>query len=438
MIRFQLTRLTVFAMLLVAGRCVHADDDGFLPLFDGKTLEGWVQVNCAPSTFSVRNGKIYCTGKPTGVIRTERMYQNFVLELEWRHLQPKGNAGLFVWSDPLTSRGVPFTRSIEVQVLDGIEGPGYTSQGDIFPIHGASMVPDNGRGGARAFPTEDRSKPSPEWNHYEVTCMDGIIRLAVNGKVVTSGSQCSPRKGYICLESEGSPIEFRNLRIKELPDDQIPDQYVAREAEGFVSLYNGADLSGWKAYEGLVGHWKPSDWRLEYDGQSTGEVKDLWTEDDFEDFTLIVDWRWKGKDERTKRRSPILPSGDYAKNDDGTLKEIDVPVADSGIYLRGSTKAQINIWQWPVGSGEIWGYRTDASMPAEVRAGATPNVNADRPVGEWNRFEITMCGEDITVILNGQTVIDHCQLPGVPLSGPIALQHHGDPIEFANIYLKRR
>ena len=111
-------------------------------------------------------------------------------------------------------------------------------------------------------------------------------------------------------------------------------------------------------------------------------------------------------------------------------------MADSGIYLRGSSKAQVNIWQWPVGSGEIWGYRTDESLSPEIRAQATPRVAADQPVGEWNRFVITMQGEIVTVVLNGQLVIDHCPLPGVPARGPIALQHHGNPVEFANVFVR--
>ena len=147
------------------------------------------------------------------------MYQNFILEVEWRHLVPKGNAGIFVWADDLTARGQPFHRSIEVQVLENEYGNtrGHTTHGDIFPIHGARMTPVHGRGGSRAFPTEERSLPSPEWNHYRITCNDGEITLAVNGVVVTRGMNASPRKGYICLESEGSPIQFRNMRIRELP-----------------------------------------------------------------------------------------------------------------------------------------------------------------------------------------------------------------------------
>ena len=429
----------IIAALLLHATAVAAEQgkDGFVPLFDGKSLQGWVNVNCAPSTWSVRDGKIYCDGNPNGVLRTEKMYQNFELELEWRHLRAKGNAGLFIWSDGISNRGAPFTRSIEIQVLDGREGSSFTSHGDVFPIQGASMVPDNGRGGSRAFPTEQRSKPSPQWNHYALTCVDGTIKLAVNGKVVTSGSQCVPRKGFICLESEGSPVEFRNIRVKQLPGGDLAEDLVANAYDGFVSLYNGVDLTGWQQHEGQAGHWQTKSWRLTYDGKATGDAKDLWSEASYRDFTLIVDWRWPGEAEKTSKRPVVLPSGDHAKNEDGSTKEVDVPVADSGIFLRGSKKSQINIWQWPIGSGEIYGYRTDQSMPAAVRAGATPDVNADAPVGKWNRFEITMRGQHVTVVLNEQTVIDNCHLPGVPEEGPIALQHHGDPVQFANIYIKR-
>ena len=427
------------AVLFLGAANAAEPTNGFAPLFDGKSLDGWVNVNCAASTWSVRDGMIHCTGKPIGELRTTRMYQNFILELEWRHLKPKGNAGVFVWADALTASGQPFHRGIEVQVLDGREGPSHTSDGDVFPIHGATMKPanDRGRGGMRSFPTEKRSKPSPNWNHYRIECVDGSIRLAVNGKVVTEGSECSPRKGYICLESEGSPVQFRNLKIKELPATPLQPVHVAKPDEGFVSLYNGVDLTGWKTHSGLIGHWKPNDWRLQYDGQATGDDKNLWSQQALKDFQLIVDWRWNGKYERTTKRPVILSSGDVAKNDDGTPQTIDVPLADSGIYLRGSSKAQINIWQWPVGSGEIWGYRTDQSMPPEVRAAATPLQKADNPIGRWNRFEITMKGQHVSVVLNGKLVIDNCHLPGVPAEGPIALQHHGDPIEFANIFVKR-
>ena len=425
-------------LTLVSLSSVNAEESDFVPLFNGKDLSGWVNVNCAPSTFSVKDGMIRCTGKPTGVMRTERHFENFILELEWRHIKPKGNAGLFIWSDAVTAPGVPFTRSIEVQILDGRNTETYTSHGDVFAIHGATLVPDRPHpgGSMRCLPSERRANPSPEWNHYRVECNDGVIKLAVNGKVVSGVSKCNPRKGYICLESEGSEVHFRNIRIKELPSTNPKPEEIAAFDEGFKSIYSGIDLSGWRQDSGHEGHWKPSDWRLSYDGQSEAEDKNLWSEKEYGDFVMICDWRFSGKPKKTMR-PVILPSGEYELDDDGKQKQVEVlDAGDSGIYLRGNSKSQVNMWCWPIGSGEVYGYRNDASMSAEVRAGVTPNEVADKPLGQWNRFVITMKGDRLTVQLNGKTVIEKAQLPGVPERGPIALQHHGDAIQFANIYIK--
>src|SRR5215831_14784730 len=117
--RHLLLSVTMAAALGLAGSVPLQADDDFRPLFNGTDLGGWVPVNVAPETFTARDGMIVSTGKPTGVLRTDRPYENFVIELEWRHLQPGGNAGLFLWSDALPAVGVPFTRSFEVQILDG-------------------------------------------------------------------------------------------------------------------------------------------------------------------------------------------------------------------------------------------------------------------------------------------------------------------------------
>ena len=175
---------------------------------------------------------------------------------------------------------------------------------------------------------------------------------------------------------------------------------------------------------------------LDYDGRSEAKDKNLWTAKEYGDFVLIADWKLPRKP--VKKANPVLlSSGEYATNADGTRKMAEVPDAgDSGIYLRGNSKSQINIWCWPAGSGEVYGYREDRSVSPEVRAGVTPKVNADRPLGQWNRFVITMRGDRLTVVLNGKTVLENAQLPGVPKRGAIALQHHGDPIQFANLYIK--
>jgi len=413
-------------------------DGDFVSLFNGKNLDGWVNVNCAPETWTVRDAMIVCTGIPTGVLRTKRQYENYILELEWRHMKKGGNAGLFIHSDALTAPGQPFTRSIEVQILDGRNTRDYTSHGDMFAIHGAAMEPDKPHpsGWMRSLPSERRCKPAGQWNHYRVQSRDGDITLAVNGKVVTRGSKSKPRKGYICLESEGSEVHFRSIRICELPGSNPPPDMVAEKEKGFRSLYNGLDLRGWKQPEGHQGHWQAKNWVLDYDGKSEAQDKNLWTQEEFGNFALIVDWRLPAKPE-TGQVPVILPDGSQAVDSDGKALTASVPVAgDSGIYLRGSSKSQINIWSWPIGSGEIWGYRTDENMPPDVRRAATPIIKADNPVNRWNRFEITAIGDRVTVILNGKTVIREARLPGMPERGPIALQHHGDPVQFANIYIR--
>ncbi len=359
-------------------------EGGFRPLFNGKDLSGWVPVNTAPSTWVVRDGMIICSGRPTGELRTDRMYQNFILELEWRHMRPKGNGGVFVWADDITARGVPFHRGIEVQVLENAYGKAkwFTTHGDIFPIHGAKMTPINGRGGSRAFPTEERSKPTPQWNHYVITCNDGAISLAVNGKVVTRGKDCIPRKGYICLESEGGIVHYRNLRIKELPATPIDPKHVAIANRGFRCLYTGVDLSGWVIAKESQGHWKPRNWVLSYDGKSSAADASIATKETFGDFGFIFDVRRQKESKATR------------------------------VLLRGSDKAAIVI------------------DPAD------PLVAKHLAKGRgWSRFEGTLLGDRLTLSLNGRELFKDRPLPGVPARGPIRIVPSG-PIDFANLYVR--
>src|SRR5947209_17792544 len=138
-------------------------DDGFVLMFDGKDLAGWVNVNCAPSTFFVKDNEIITTGKPTGFLRTEKQYENFIAEFDWMHVNTKevGNSGFFVWANPLPGVGTPYTRGIEVQVLVNLEKEGYyTSQGDLFSIDGGTCTPDrpHPHGWERCLPADRRWK----------------------------------------------------------------------------------------------------------------------------------------------------------------------------------------------------------------------------------------------------------------------------------------
>jgi len=278
-------------------------DDEFVPLFNGKDLSGWVNVNCAEQTWQVREGMIICSGVPKGMLRTDKQYENFILELEWRHTKPGGNAGLFIHSDALPAAGHPFPRAIEIQIMDG-------NGGDVFAIQGATLTPaqPHPQGWMRSLPVENRVRPAGQWNHYRLESRDGMITLAVNGKIVTRAYHANPRKGYICLESEGSEIHFRNIRIRQLPGSNPPAEVVAQEDQGFRSLYNGLDLSGWKVPAGSKGHWKADDWILSYDGKSEAADKNLWTQQAFGNFTLVVDWRLPAKP-KIDHVPVILPDG---------------------------------------------------------------------------------------------------------------------------------
>jgi hypothetical protein len=267
-----------------------AQEEGFVPLFNGKDLKGWVNVNCAPQTWTVTDGGIlHCDGVPTGALRTEKQYENFILELEWRHLKPRGNAGVFVWAGPLSAPGVPFLRAVEVQVLENAYGksPSHTTHGDVFPIHGSTMKPFGRHAGQRSFPSEERSKPSPEWNHYRITCQDGVLRLAVNGKEVSGGEDCNWRKGYIALESEGGIVDWRNIRIKELPGGKATPEQSAPLADGSVSLYDGRSLTGWTPSTEPAADWQPDDWEL----ASGGKGGSLTLDKKLTDFRLQFDVR---------------------------------------------------------------------------------------------------------------------------------------------------
>src|SRR5262245_43543156 len=152
---------------------------------------------------------------------------------------------------------------------------------------------------------------------------------------------------------------------------------------------------------------------------------------------MVCDWRLDPKHKKKVKWEVVLPSGDDAVDENGKKKELEVEDAgDSGIYLRGNSKSQVNIWCRPVGSGEVYGYRTDRNMPAKVREAVTPKERADKPIGQWNRFFIRIKGDRLNVWLNGKHVIDDAQLPGVPEKGPLALQHHGDSIEFGHLYIR--
>jgi hypothetical protein len=392
------------ALALVCVLCLAATaraGDGFKPLFNGKNLDGWVNVNCAPSTWYVKDDMIITTGKPTGYLRTDRQYENFILEFEWFHAPQKvrdkeivkkskdgkgldiyeinvGNSGMFVWGDPIPAVGTGYTRSIEVQVLVGLRSRvpksgelAYTSHGDLFSIWGAKCKPDRAHplGWERCLPSEERAKGEYEWNHYRVEGNNGVLKLSVNGKEVSGVSECNPRKGYLALESEGSECRFKNIKIKELPSTNPKPEEICDVDKGLVSLFTGVDLTHWKASDEHKSHWKMGDGVLSYDGKCDAKDPHLWTDKAYGDFELVLDWR-------------------------------------------SSSKAEIGLLA-----------RTPPNSPLALAGKAGP----------WNRSIVQVKGGKAIVTTNGTAGTPAEVAPG---SVPIGLQHRGESMQFRNVFIR--
>ncbi|MGE9269317.1 MAG: 3-keto-disaccharide hydrolase [Verrucomicrobiales bacterium] len=408
-------RLKLLAVLLIAAQALGATENfKFVPLFNGKDLTGWTGDG-----YIVEDGAIVCTPKGRNLV-TESLYTNYVLDFEFK-LPPGGNNGIGIH---YPGTGDAAYTGMELQILDNTA----EKYKDLKPyqFHGSiyTMVPAK-RG---------HLKPVGEWNSQRITVNGDDIRIELNGTVITEANLAELREkfpkhqgvkrstGHLALCGHGDRVAYRAMKICELP----PGANIKGATEtGFLPLFDGSSLDGWKVPEGGEAHWVPINGILKYDGKS----KDLWTEKSYKDFSLAFDWRWSKPGPMQER--PIL-----GKDGKPTGEKVEVQELDSGIYVRGNTTSQINLWNWPAGSGEVYGYRTDGKQSDEVRAGVTPLVKADRPIGEWNRMFIMMKGNQLTVHLNGAEVIRQATLHGVKEEGPIGLHHHHAAIDYANLYIR--
>jgi hypothetical protein len=219
---------------------------------------------------------------------------------------------------------------------------------------------------------------------------------------------------------------------------------------GWTSLFNGKDLTGWKIPAGDNGHWKVVDGVIDYDASSEAQGdKSLWTERSFKDYEARLDWRIKETPYISTNMRIVMPDGRDKRDASGQPIRITAPDSDSGFIQRGSGKAQLNIWCWPVGSGEMYGYRTAQDSSPEIKRAATPITNADKDIGQWNTFEVTVRGNTISLKNNGIVVIPSITLPDLPAEGPLGLQHHGGPkgpdgkytgipalVQFRNVFVR--
>jgi hypothetical protein len=406
--------LSLLVVLAVGSTVLAADPDkdGFVPMFNGKDLSGWVNVNTHPGTFFVKDGMIITTGKPTGYLRTDQQYENFVAEFDWMHIPAKpgavGNSGFFVWADPVPAVGTGYTRGIEVQVLVNLTYKNKkgeitaTSQGDLFSIWGATCVPDRPHpdGWARCLPKEDHCKGENEWNHYRVEGKDGRITLAVNGHEVSGVSKCNPRKGYLALESEGSECRFKNLKIKELPTSNPKPEEVANEDVGFKNLFDGLDLDGWSG--------DPAAWKA--GGGVLRALKDatvLQTSKEFTGTELIFDWRPAGKRDPGKVAHPQIG-----------FRTGDKP-GDFGIVMVStSTDNKVSV---------TGGREKNAKIVENAVKGFKPD--------QWHRVRITLKGNLLSMEEDGQSVVKDWVAGSLSRSGRIGLAAFGG-VEFMNVFVR--
>lgn len=383
-------------------------------LFNGKDLSGWTGGG-----YIVEDGAIVCTPEGKNLM-TEQTFSNYFLDFDFK-LPPGGNNGLGIHY-PGTGDGA-YT-GMEIQVLDNTAEK-YKDLKE-YQFHGSLYT---------LAPAEKTGlKPVGEWNHQRVSVLGPAVTVELNGKTILKANLdelaashpdhqgVKRRAGHIAWLGHGDRVAFRNVEIAEIPPAANIEGVMAA---GFTRLFNGKNLDGWK--HGNSPEWTVTNGILKHSGRR-GEPADLWTEKEYGDCTLVFDWRWSGRGPM-KSQPIILPDG--SQNGQAEIEEL-----DSGIYLRGSTKGQVNLWNWSIGSGEIYGYRTDPAMSAAVKAGATPKNKADRPLGEWNRTMITLKGDRINVSINGRVVIENAQLPEIPTKGSIGLQHHGSAIDFANFWIK--
>jgi hypothetical protein len=404
----------------------HAADaeEGFTSLFDGKSLDGWVRYDKRGPDYFVTNGVIVCPEGSSGDLLTTKDYSDFVLRMEFK-LGSGGNNGVAIRA-PANTNNLTY-EGVEIQILD-----------DTAPKHAKLQSWQYNGSVYGLVAARNGTAKLNEWNSYEITCIGRHCKIVLNDRVIVDADLneiTDPHRlrshpgflrdrGRLGFLGHTDHVEFRNIRVKELPvqeKDNTPPK-------GFVALFNGEDLAGWKglvadppkrakmtaeelaaaqtkADDRMRDHWKVVNGEITYDGKGDN----LCTKKDYEDFEMLVDWK-------------IPPKG------------------DSGIYLRGSP--QVQIWE-PNSPGQFRPSDGSGGLYNNEKNPRHPILFADNPVGDWNRFRILMTGDKVHVFLNGQLVVNQTLLENywerdkpIYSIGQIELQNHFGPLWFKNIYIR--
>lgn len=419
------TACAVLAAFCAFTSYIHAESEkGFVSLFDGQSLNGWTYFGNKGGEYFVKDGVIVCPEKSKGNLLTDGEYSDFVLRLEFK-LDHNGNNGVAV-RVPMSAENLTYV-GVEIQMLD-----------DNAPMHWYIHPWQHNGSVYGIIPARNGTAKIGDWNTEEITCIGRHYKIVLNGKVIVDGDLNSVHdpevlhthpgmlrdRGHLGFLGHSSRFEFRNIRIKELPVETRDN----KPPKGFVALFNGKDLDGWKglvkdpparakmspdelaaaqvkADQRMRDHWRVENGEVVFDGKGDN----LCTKKDYGDFEMLVDWK-------------IPPKG------------------DSGIYLRGSP--QVQIWE-PHSPGQFNPVDGSGGLYNNEKNPRHPLKCVDQPVGEWNHFRIIMVGQQVHVFLNGELVVNNTTLenywerskPIYPL-GQIELQNHGGPLWFKNIYIR--
>jgi len=417
--------LTVTAAIVLSCSAVFAADEAIEPkekimLFDGKSFDGWFRYlrnnqGDVDETWTIKpNGILACTGKPSGYMRTTTEYMNYKLHVEYRWPGKPGNSGVLVH---MTGEDQVWPKSLECQGA-------YTNQGDFWEIGGFEFNEHKIGGhrvrGRRVLKYGQHNEKEPgQWNTYEIWCVGGKVRPYVNGKLMNEASDCAVRAGKICLQSEGSEIEFRNVYIEPVVEKPWPVKPARK-----IELFNGRDLDGWVRFIpgdepdaekkwGVDKIWSVRDGVIRCEGKPNGYIR---TTESYADYKLHLEWRW-----------PEKPT-------------------NSGVLLHRAGIDRI----WPKcveaqlmheNAGDFWllNYSTinvDGQKfgPKEFANAKKKHPSNEKTPGEWNSYDIVCDGSLIKVSVNG--LLQNEGADASPSHGPICLQSEGSPIEFRNIYLE--
>lgn len=398
-----------FAAAMLTALFASCGDQGKEVLFNGQNLDGWVLYTDPNSdvkpeeVFTVKDGVISVSGMPYGYMRTVKKYADYEVHADFRWVDGQGsNSGFFQriqegdknWPDMIEVQlKVDHIGDLMGNVKNKVEAPG-----------GPMRVLRNDESAVESAPGE--------WNQMVVKCVGNHITVALNGKVVNE-AETDLTEGFIALQSEGGPLEFRDVWVKEIkPATGVPAlELIPTE----IALFNGRDLNGWTLFTDPTSNVKAEEVFIVQNGvinvlgNPYGYMR---TNRQFGNYRLHIEWRWV---------------------DDKATK-------NSGCFQRVQPGDKI----WPVGAecqlaeGDagmvvgLGGYKIEGAMQRGefgIKARIAENPS-EKPFGEWNEADIECVGKHMTFKING--VVQN-EADGESDHGYIALQSEGGPLQFRNV-----